>query len=139
MNAKRGFCTILAILSIFWCFGATAWAAEEGTQTEKITIPMSIARAFGTFSISIPAHAEALGDTNFHLDAGEIVTISASYTPSSSSIDYGLVGPDNKFYYWNTKNGRISRSIKVETRGYYTLQLRNNSSSEVNVSGTVRY
>lgn len=141
MNVKKVFSALLVAMSIFWCFGAATWAVqiEDQPYEERILpIPMSLTRAYGTFNMDIPAGRKARADTSFHLDAGETVTINASYTPSGS-VDFGLVCSDNKFYSLNTQNGTFNNVIRVSQRGYYTLQVRNNSSSKISVSGTVRY
>lgn len=36
-------------------------------------------------------------------------------------------------------NGNIDKTLKVEKNGNYTLQIRNNSSKEIRVSGYVNY
>ena len=71
--------------------------------------------------------------------AGETVTIKASYSPFSASVDFGLVAPDGKFYYFNITDGSIDKTIQVDESGNYTLQVRNNSNYEVKVSGFVNY
>ena len=54
-------------------------------------------------------------------------------------MDFGLVAPDGKFYYFNVTDGSIDETIEVDESGYYTLQIRNNSSGIVKVSGFVNY
>ena len=53
---------------------------------------------------------------------GETVTIQASYSPFSASVDFGLVAPDGKFYYFNVTDGSIDETIEVDESGNYTLQ-----------------
>lgn len=52
------------------------------------------------------------------MEAGETITVSATYTPRSASVD---------------------KTIRVNQRGDYTLAIRNNSSNTVSVSGFVNY
>ena len=65
------------------------------------------------------------------------MTINASYSPSSSSMDFGLVTSDGYFYYINVDNGNINKTIRVEERGNYMLAVRNNSDDTVSVVGYV--
>lgn len=137
MKSKKFFCSILAAISLLLCFSTTAWAVQDTNQITEQS--MDIARASGTFNVRIKANSTVYAGTSFPMDEGETVTIRATYTPSSASIDIGLVGPDNIFHYFNRRTGSIDKTIKIEKSGNYTLQIRNNSSSEVNLSGTVRY
>ena len=79
----------------------------------------------------------AMKNVKFPLEANETVTINASYSPSSSSMDFGLVTSDGYFYYINVDNGNINKTIRVEERGNYMLAVRNNSDDTVSVVGYV--
>ena len=81
----------------------------------------------------------AMKNVKFTLEANETVTINASYSPSSSSMDFGLVTSDGYFYYINVDNGNINKTIRVEERGNYMLAVRNNSDDTVSVVGYVNY
>ena len=81
----------------------------------------------------------AMKNVKFPLEANETVTINASYSPSSSSMDFGLVTSDGYFYYINVDNGNINKTIRVEERGNYMLAVRNNSDDTVSVVGYVNY
>ena len=76
-------------------------------------------------------------NVKFALEANETVTINASYSPSSASMDFGLVTSDGYFYYINVDNGNINKTIRVEERGNYMLAVRNNSDDTVSVVGYV--
>lgn len=95
--------------------------------------------ATNSFNMSIPAQTDAVANTSFSLAAGETVTIKASYSPFSASVDFGLIAPDGKFHYVNVTSGSIDTTILVDESGRYTLQIRNNSNVEVQVSGFVNY
>lgn len=95
--------------------------------------------ATGSFHVVIPAGTNAVGDTVFPLAAGETVTFKASYSPFSASVDVGLIAPDGKFYCFNITGGSIDKTMQVSKSGDYKLQIRNNSSEEVEVSGFVNY
>lgn len=125
-----------------------SWIAFLGCGTSSVgakDIPDSpnfdiiVARATGRFSMSISAHTIRSADTPFPLESGETVTISATYTPSNASVDFGLYGPDGVFRYIPINNGVISRTIRIEQRGNYTFAIRNNSSQPIHVSGYVNY
>lgn len=75
----------------------------------------------------------------FSLSANESVTINCTYSPPDASIDFGLISPDGRFYYINTKSGDFNKSIIVNENGLYYLAIRNNFSKPVNVVGFVYY
>lgn len=78
-------------------------------------------------------------NSSFPLEVGETVTIKASYTPFSASVDFGLIAPDGYFYYINVSDGSFDETIEVDQRGNYTLAIRNNSGDAVSVTGFVNY
>lgn len=96
-------------------------------------------RATGRFSMDIPANTKVKASSSFPLEAGEVVTIKASYTPFSASVDFGLLTPNGAFLYVNVTDGSVDQEIEVDQRGSYTLAVRNNSSKEISVSGFVNY
>ena len=89
--------------------------------------------------MTISAKTKALADTSFSMMSGETVTIKASYAPFDASVDFGLVDSDGVFHYFNVTNGSIDKTIRISESGKYTLQIKNNSDSEVKVSGFVNY
>ena len=124
MRTKRICCVVLVFAFVFGCFSLTASAAL---------------RATGQFNFTVPAREVAASDSSFPLEAGETVTINASYSPFSASVDFGLVAPDGRFHYLTVENGSIQKTIKVNERGYYTFAIRNNSSDTITVTGFVNY
>ena len=134
MSLKRFFCMMLASAMMFACFSVSAMAAESGEQGEVHTVYAS-----GRFSMDVPANTTVKANNSFPLEVGEIVTIKASYSPFSASVDFGLIAPDGLFYGLNTDTGSFDKAIEVSQRGYYTLAVRNNSSQTINVSGYVNY
>ena len=50
-----------------------------------------IGRATNSFNMSIKAYGKGKANTAFPLEAGETVTIKASYTPFSAGVDFGLM------------------------------------------------
>lgn len=95
--------------------------------------------ASGKFSMDVPANKLVKANSSFPLEAGEVVTIKASYSPFSASVDFGLIAPDGYFYSLNANDGIFDEAIEVDQRGYYTLAVRNNSSQTISVSGYVNY
>lgn len=95
--------------------------------------------ATGRFSLDIPAGKIRAAKSSFPLEAGEVVTIKGAYSPFSASVDFGLIAPNGRFYYLNSKDGSLNGAIEVDERGQYTLAIRNNSAETINVSGYVNY
>ena len=151
MRLKRTTCMVLACLLLTGTIAVPASAAEVETisfdyctvdvvnTSENLARDMASLFATESFSISIPAKSKTSASSSFPLAAGETVTIKASYSPFSASVDFGLIAPDGKYYCFNITNGSIDKTIQVNESGKYTLQIRNNSSTEVKVSGFVNY
>lgn len=133
-NFKKGLCCFMLIISIISCFNLSAYAAELPAPSYN-----TIERATGKLNITIPAYTTKKASSSFSLESGESVTINASYSPSSARMDFGLIGSDGKFHYVSASNGSINCKINISERGNYTLAIRNNSSSSVQVTGYVTY
>ncbi len=73
------------------------------------------------------------------MSANETITIDATYSPSTAKLDVGLIASDGSFHYFTATGGRISKTIRIEDAGTYTLAFRNNASYKVTVSGSVNY
>lgn len=73
------------------------------------------------------------------LQANDLVTFNCSYSPSSASMDFGVIAPNGRFYYVNVKEGSINQAIRISQSGSYTLAIRNNYSQTVRVVGFVNY
>lgn len=140
MRVKRIICMVLVCILITGTISVSASATEVELIAPRNSMENLISPfATGSFSMSIPAKSKVLANSSFPLAAGETVTIKASYSPFSASVDFGLVAPDGVFYYFNVTDGSIDETIQVDQSGNYTLQVRNNSSNEVKVSGFVNY
>ena len=135
MVLKRAFCVVLACMIVVSCLGASAGAVEKSAAE----VDLFAMRATGSFNLEIPAKKTVQASSSFPLEAGEVVTINASYSPFSASMDFGLIAPDGFFYSVNVTNGSVDQEIEVEQRGNYTFAVRNNSSYTVSVSGFVNY
>ena len=137
MQMKRIACLALVCCLLLGTIVTSARAAEATLQTEESDIATPLAT--NSFNISIPANSKVRANTSFSLMVGETITFKASYAPFSASLDIGFIAPDGKFYYFNVIGGSIDQTITVSQTGLYTVQFRNNSSSEVQISGFVNY
>ena len=135
VKLRRILCMVLAcLLSMgFSCVPAEA-SDNINLQTGFIDV-----YATGQFSLDIPAGGIRAAKSSFPLEAGEVVTIRGAYSPFSASVDFGLIAPNGRFYYLNSKDGSLNGAIEVDERGKYTLAIRNNSSASISVSGYVNY
>ena len=151
MKRRKGLSIALSFLLAVNCV-VFVTAARENTnlnisdlQCEKIgeaasNITEMTARASVRFDADIAENSiSVMKNVKFPLEANETVTISASYSPNSASMDFGLVAPDGYFYYINVNKGNINKTIRVDERGNYMLAVRNNSDDIVSVVGYVNY
>lgn len=73
------------------------------------------------------------------LKSGDALTFNCSYSPSSASMDFGVIASSGQFYYVNVKGGSINQAIRISQTGSYAVAIRNNSSQTVRVVGFVDY
>lgn len=137
---RKVFSSVLVGVIIAGSIGISASAVEikQEVLTDRV-MEMEITRATGSFNMTVPAKSTLRADKTFPLEAGETVTIKATYSPFSASVDFGLVDPNGVFYYLTASNGSFDKTIRVEERGNYIFAVRNNSSGSVSVSGYVNY
>ena len=140
MQIKRKLSMVLCCMLLVSMISLPANATEIQATTQEISFDTLISpRATGSFNWTIPAKTNATGDIVFPLAAGETVTIKASYSPFSASVDFGIIAPDGGYYGFNITSGSIDKTIQVSESGDYILQIRNNSNYEVEVAGFVNY
>ena len=133
MKGKKVLVLVLSCMMLLGCLSVSTTAAQqEGTGDIAIM-------ATNRFNTIVPANTAIQTGYGFSLVAGESVTIKATYTPFSASVDFGLVAPDGLFYGINTNNGTFDETIGVDQNGVYTLVIFNRSSVAINVSGYVNY
>lgn len=138
MKFKKLVCLLLSCIVLLGCVCTDASAV--GISGEAVTGEVELVpRITGSFSTRIPANSAFGSDISFSLEAGEAVTINASYSPASASVDFGVIAPDGKFYAVNVTGGSINKTIYVNERGNYMFAIRNNSSYELSISGFVNY
>ena len=140
MQIRKTVCMVLVCVLMSGVFYIPANAKENASNTpEKFSTRQVVPFATNSFSMTISAKTKALADTSFSMMSGETVTIKASYAPFDASVDFGLVDSDGVFHYFNITNGSIDKTMRISKSGKYTLQIKNNSDSEVKVSGFVNY
>lgn len=136
MKLKNFLCMALMLGVLVSSAGGSVLAAEVTPNTEQ---PGVVLRATGKFDMEVPGNTAVKASSSFPLEAGEVVTIKATYSPFSASVDFGLIAPDGLFYGLNTQTGSFDEAIEVDQRGHYYLAVRNNSSNTIHVSGHVNY
>ena len=103
MYLKRVVCIILSCVMVLGPMRvpANAVEVENPTALDSIVFNLGKQRATVSFSTEIPANRKAMANSSFPLVAGETITIKASYAPFDASVDFGVIAPDGKFYYFN--------------------------------------
>lgn len=152
MILKKCWCSLLALSLALSCLCGTAAAVSdngvilmEDLCCEAVTGPVSVwdnhteLRVTNRVNMTVAANRLSVSSTKFSLEIGETVTFNCSYTPSSASVDFGVIAPNGHFYYLRATNGSINKTIRVSQRGTYSLAVRNNSASTVSVAGFVNY
>ncbi len=140
MQVRKAICIVLTFVLCMESVMMPVRATEVEDTAPEIYLDSFISPlATGSFNMTIPANTNGLANSSFPLAAGETVTIKASYSPFSASVDFGLVAPNGKYYYFNITDGSIDETIQVNESGSYTLKIRNNSNGVVYVSGFVNY
>ena len=152
MKVKKILSMMLSVILVTNCIISVALATDKTSilnlnelERDKIyaivqDMTAVTTRASVNFEVDLEENSiSVMRNVKFPLEAGETVTINASYAPFSASVDFGLIAPDGYFYYINVKNGSINKTIRVDERGNYMLAVRNNSDDTVSVVGYVNY
>ena len=137
MRMKKMLCAALSCALL--ASGACVYAQAVEPAAAQRAAGIEIQRATNQFIVSVPAKKIRGADISFSMAAGESVSINATYLPQTASVDFGLVDSDGIFHFINVTGGSINRAIKIKDSGYYTLAIRNNSSSTIEVTGSVNY
>ena len=90
MKVKTIFGSILAGVLIINGVNVSANAADiapQNVEHRDHVIELSLGRASGSFNMTVPAKSILRADKSFPLEAGETVTIKATYSPFSASVD----------------------------------------------------
>lgn len=153
MRTRRWICTLLACAAILGSNTLPAMAMPNesivwqnemdwewidlSTVEQQKSNPMLRARVSldGYYSPnSICAVTQSIS-----LPTRSTVTFNCSYSPSSASMDFGVIDSNGRFYYINIKEGSINQAIRISQAGSYQVAIRNNSSQTVSVVGFVEY
>ena len=135
---RRLLCLILSCISIASCLCIGASATERDSSI-SITATTSPARASSPYKVTVSAQKLSKADTPLFLSAGETVTIFATYSPKTASMDFGLIDSEGYFHYVTVTSGSISTALRVPANGNYYFAIRNNSNSAVDVNGSIKY
>ncbi len=98
-----------------------------------------VTRATEQINADIPSGVIIKNATPYSLEADNIVTMNLTFSPSSANMDFGLIAPDKKFYYFKGADGLFRKNIQVNETGTYYLAIRNNSKNTVSVLGFIYY
>ena len=137
MRMKERLACLIVVCCVFTGIAAVpvSAAAIPPIEERNIVLPLGT----DSFNIYVPANGTVRANNSFLLMSGETITVKASYAPFLASVDVGFIAPDGKFYYFNVTGGSIDQTIIISQTGRYTLQFRNNSDAEIQVSGFVNY
>lgn len=116
--------------------------ADNGLTSPRPEVSISDAPADsiaqpGTGEVVEPLTAGSLSpgaSTTFDtqtIGAGSVVTIAATWTPTSSNLNVGLYSSSGTFYYQTLSEGSGSASFRVNTTGTYAIYVGNPSPSTV--------
>ncbi|MCI8551386.1 MAG: hypothetical protein HFF56_00075 [Lawsonibacter sp.] len=114
---------------------STGFATAAEIPGENLITP----KVSGTVDHQVSAKAITPINDWFYASSGNSISYDCTYTPSSASVDFGVIAPDGLFYSVNCTNGTIKQSIRIDQSGQCMLAIRNNASYDVVVSGTVKY
>lgn len=132
MICKRLASALLACMLLLSCSLVPITAMDA--PASQIIMPRAAGRLDHTLSPGITLIGE-----KFSLDSGDKITYDCTYTPKSASVDFGVIAPDGLFHFLNSTSGSIDKSFSVGLLGQYQLAIRNNASSDITVTGTVKY
>lgn len=135
VRMRKFVCMVLSLLLVASCLCINSGAIEITEQEESLVVM----RASGKFEMDVPGHKLVKAKTSFPLEAGEQVTIKATYSPFDADVDFGLITEDGIFHFLSVDSGSFDKTITVSERGNYTFAVRNNSSKTISVSGYVNY
>ena len=96
-------------------------------------------RATNKVDMTVPADSIVRTDTPLSMEAGEVVTISCTYSPRTADVDFGLLTPQKTFRYLPGEDGLCRQTIQISQTGNYYFAVRNNSSGQVEILGYVYY
>ena len=99
----------------------------------------AVSRATHKVDMTVPADSIVRTETPLSMEAGEVVTISCTYSPRTADVDFGLLTPQKTFRYISGEDGLCRQTIQISQTGNYYFAVRNNSSGPVEILGYVYY
>lgn len=140
MKVRRMLHLLLTAVVVMSCMVANVGAVELSENLPVITeAELNVSRATDRFSITVQANVLAQASEAFSLDKGETVTISATYSPTDSAVNIGVIDKSGNYTYIEGSDGNLNGKIVVRKTGDYILVVENSSSTAITISGTVRY
>ena len=133
MKHKALCAAALAVLTLV-CLAGAVCAGDIPPAESSAAAAEGAAPAL--FRTELQAGQVARADQPLHFVAGEVIRLNVSYTPAGE-LDFGFLDPDGKFCYLKTSGDHIDKLIIVEKTGDHTLQIRNNTSTEIRLSGYI--
>lgn len=88
---------LLACVMLFSVLVAPEVEAKEETVTQIAEM-----RAMGQFDFELPPKTLMKANSSFPMERGETVKITASYSPESASVDFGLILMESFIRYGRT-------------------------------------
>ena len=128
MKHKSLCATALAAALLIGCLGGSVCAGDIPAAAETA--------ASALFRTEIQAGQVARADQPLHFVAGESIRLNINYMPDGK-MKFGFIDPDGTFRYLKASHGHFDKIIIIEKTGDYTLQFRNKSSIEIDLSGYV--
>ena len=134
-------CVAVSCIMVVLSFCVNSGAIDVDESASVISGAESAIGVFasGAFNMSVAPYGRSQANTTFPLEAGETVGISAVYSPSDASMDFGLIDSNGVFHYFTVAGGSVERTLRISESGHYTLAVRNNSGNTVRISGFVNY
>lgn len=136
MQIMRRICAVLTCIFMMSAFAIPAGAMEDADLYSRSDI-CPFASAYYEFTLTPNEKKEV--DSEFFLAAGETIEIDATYKPTSANLDFIIVTSSGVSYRFSGKGGSFTKTVQVPENGSYSLVVRNNSNSTVEVTGEVYY
>lgn len=99
----------------------------------------TVNRATSRVEVSVEPNSMSRSNTAFSLEADEFVTISCTYSPKTSDVDFGLITPRNTFLYLSGADGHFYETIQGSESGLYYFAIRNNTDRAIEGLGYVYF
>lgn len=125
---------LCAAALLIGCLGGAVCAGDIPAAESSAAAAEASAPAL--FRTDIQAGQVARADQPLHFVAGESIRLNVSYSPDGK-MNFGFIDPDGTFRYLKASHGHFDKIIIIEKTGDYTLQFRNKSSTEIDLSGYV--